>query len=186
MPERLCAVLLFWIVKLSEVDPFSGMLAAPNTLLMAGGPRTVTLAFDVLPVPAFVEVTWTLLFFTPGVVPVTFKETVQDPPAGRLFPVSPTDEVPFVEVAVPLQVLVRLVGVADTSPAGIVSVNAIPFTNELVLPLLMVKVRLVVPFSGIVDAPKALAIVGGLMTLRLAEDRLPSPAFVESITTLLV
>ena len=57
------------IVKLSEVEPFSGMLAAPNALLISGGPTTVMEAFDVLPVPPLVELTLTLLFFTPLVVP---------------------------------------------------------------------------------------------------------------------
>jgi hypothetical protein len=50
-------VLLFWMVKLSEVEPFSGMLAAPKALMITGGPTTVMEAFDVLPVPPSVEVT---------------------------------------------------------------------------------------------------------------------------------
>ena len=45
------------MVKLSEVEPFSGMLRAPNVLLIFGGPTTVIEAFEVLPVPAFVDVT---------------------------------------------------------------------------------------------------------------------------------
>ena len=49
-----------------------------------------------------------------------------------------------------------------------------------------VNVRLVVPFSGMVAAPNAFAIVGGLMTVMLAEDVLPLPASVERIWTLLV
>ena len=54
------------------------------------------------------------------------------------------------------------------------------------LVLLTVKVRLVVPFSGIVAAPNALAMVGGLMTVRLADDVLPLPASVELMVTLLL
>ncbi len=46
------------------------MLAAPKALMIIGGATTVTEAFEVFPVPALVEVTWTLLFFTPAVVPV--------------------------------------------------------------------------------------------------------------------
>ena len=68
-PVSVVVVLLFWMVKDKLVEPFSGMLAAPNTLIMTGGPTTVIDAFDVLPVPASVDVTWTLLFFTPAVVP---------------------------------------------------------------------------------------------------------------------
>ena len=38
-----------------------------------------------------------------------------------------------------------------------------------------------VPFSGIVAAPNALAMVGGLMTVMFAEEVLPLPASVERI-----
>jgi hypothetical protein len=44
-------------VKVSDVEPFSGMLAAPNALIITGGVSTVTLAFEVFPVPPSVEVT---------------------------------------------------------------------------------------------------------------------------------
>ena len=68
-PVRVVMVLLFWIVKLKLVEPFSGMLAAPNALMITGGPTTVMLAFEVFPVPASAEVMLTLLFFTPPVIP---------------------------------------------------------------------------------------------------------------------
>jgi hypothetical protein len=45
------------MVKLSDVEPFSGTLEAPKLLLIVGGPTTVMLAFEVFPVPASVEVT---------------------------------------------------------------------------------------------------------------------------------
>jgi hypothetical protein len=44
-------------VKVNEVEPFSGMLAAPNALIITGGPTTVMLAFEVFPVPPSVEAT---------------------------------------------------------------------------------------------------------------------------------
>lgn len=50
--------------------------------------------------------------------------------------------------------------------------------------LLTVRVRPVVPFSGIVAAPKLLAMCGGLMTLSVSDDVFPLPASVESIVTL--
>jgi len=50
-------VLGFWMVNVSEVVPFSGMLAAPNALVIEGGVATVKLAEAVLPVPPLVEVT---------------------------------------------------------------------------------------------------------------------------------
>jgi hypothetical protein len=51
--------------------------------------------------------------------------------------------------------------------------------------LLRVKVRLVVPFSGMLAAPKALVMDGGLITVRLAEevDNAPVPAAVELMVT---
>jgi hypothetical protein len=45
--------------------------------------------------------------------------------------------------------------------------------------LLMAKVKLVALFSGIEAAPKALVIVGGVATVRLAEAVLPVPPLVE-------
>ena len=164
------------------------MLAAPNALMITGGPTTVMLAFEVLPVPALVEVTCVLLFFTPPVVPATFSETVQEAPGARLAPLKLTDDDPFTAVAVPEHVLAKLPGVATTSPAGRLSVNATPFKVRLALVLLKVSVRLVLPFSGIVAAPNAFAIVGGLMTVKLAldVDCAPVPAAVELIVTLLL
>src|SRR5512142_2250855 len=116
------------MVKVKLVEPFSGMLAAPNALMITGGPTTVMEALEVLPVPALVEVTWTLLFFTPAVVPCTLTETVQLVPGARLAPVKDTDEDPSTAAAVPLHVLFRLPGVATTSPAGRLSVKATPLS----------------------------------------------------------
>lgn len=116
------------MVKLSEVEPLSGMLAAPNALVMVGGPTTLTLALDVFPAPPLVELTLTLLFFTPAVVPCTLTETVQLAFGARLAPERLTVEEPAVAVAVPPHVLFRPEGVATTRPAGRLSVNATPFS----------------------------------------------------------
>src|ERR1700693_1869926 len=65
---------------------------------------TVRLALAVFPVPALVEVTCTLLFFTPVEAPVTLTETVHEPE----FSVAPdklTVPEPAVAVAVPPQPL---------------------------------------------------------------------------------
>ena len=56
-PVSVVVVLLFWMVKLNEVEPFSGMLAAPKALLITGGATTVMEALEVFPVPPSVEVT---------------------------------------------------------------------------------------------------------------------------------
>ena len=120
------------MVKVRLVEPFSGMLAAPNALIMTGGATTVMEALEVLPVPPSVEVTWTLLFFTPAVVPCTLTETVQlalaaKVPAERLILPDPATA-----VAVPPQVLFNALGVATTKPAGRLSVKAIPVRASVV------------------------------------------------------
>src|SRR5260370_19921646 len=114
------------MVKVSEVEPPNGMLAAPKALMITGGATTVMLAFEVLPVPPSVEVTCTLLFFTPAVVPVTFTATVHEALNASVPPDSLTVPEPATAVAVPPQQLVRPFGVATTRPAGKLSVYAPP------------------------------------------------------------
>jgi len=97
-------VLLFWIVKVSEVDPLSRIEAAPKTLMMTGGDTTVIDALVVLPVPPSVEATWVELFFTPAVVPVMLTEKVQLALAARLVPLSMMLPLPAAAVRVPLPV----------------------------------------------------------------------------------
>src|SRR5882724_6008341 len=156
------------------------MLAAPNALMMTGGATTVTLALEVLPVPPSVDVTCTLLFLTPAVVPVTFTDNVHEALTANVPPDRLTDPEPATAVAVPPQVLDSPFGVATTKPAGRVSVKATP-VNAMVLAtgFVMVKVRLVEPFNGIVAAPKALVIVGGVATVMLADAVFPVPPLVE-------
>jgi hypothetical protein len=69
IPVSVFAVLGLLMLKLSEVEPPRGIDAAPKALLIAGGATTVMEAVDVLPGPVVVEVTVTLLFFTPAEVP---------------------------------------------------------------------------------------------------------------------
>ena len=117
--------------KVSNVDPFSAVLDAPKALLSDGGDTTVMLAVEVLPVPALVEVTCTLLFFTPAGVPCTFRETVHEPPPAIVPPERLAEVAPAVAVAVPPQVLLRF-GVEPTvNPLGILSVNATPVSEKL-------------------------------------------------------
>jgi hypothetical protein len=175
------------MVKVRVVVPFSGTLAAPNAFAMVGGPTTVIDAFAVLPVPAFVEVACTLLFFTPAVVPCTSTVTVQLEFGASDWPLRLTEPEPGVAVIVPVQLPPTFAGVATTSPAGRLSVNPAPVMVRFWLLLLSrVKVRLVVPFSGIVAAPNAFTICGGLMTVRFADEIFPLPASVDRICTLLL
>jgi hypothetical protein len=57
IPLSVVVVLGFVTVKLKLVEPLSGIEAAPNDFEIVGGATTVTLAFDVLPVPPSFEVT---------------------------------------------------------------------------------------------------------------------------------
>jgi hypothetical protein len=185
MPVSVVVAFGLLIVKLSEVDPFNGIEPAPNALLNTGGAATVNVALEVFPVPPFVELTVTLLFFTPAVVPVTFTENVHEVDGTKLAPERLTLEEPATAViAPPPQVPVNPLGVATTSPAGRLSVNAIPLSVEFVFELVIVKLRVVLPFSGTVAAPNDFVIEGGLITVMLAEAVLPVPASTE--LTLLV
>jgi hypothetical protein len=175
----LTAVFGLLMVKVTVVVPFSGMLAAPNALAMVAGATTVMEAFDVLPVPPSVEVTCTLLFFTPAVVPCTLTTTVQLALAAIVPALRVIEPEPAVAVTVPLQVLLSPFGVATTRPAGRVSVKATPLSATPVLGLVMVNVSDVVPFSGMLAAPNALAIDGGAATVKLAVAVLPVPPLVE-------
>ena len=147
--------------------------------MITGGATTVTLAFDVFPVPPSVEVTCTLLFLTPAVVPCTLTETVQLALVANVPAVKLTLPEPATAVAVPLQVLFNPLGVATTSPAGKLSVNAMPLSATPAFGFVILNVRLVVPFSGMLAAPNAFVIVGGEATVRLAEAVLPVPPLVE-------
>jgi len=96
--------------------------------------------------------------------------------------------VPAVAVTVPPQVFVTP-GVLDTTRValpgplltGNVSLNATPVRSPatVVFGLLMVKVTVVVPFSGMLAAPKAFEIVGAATTVIEAFEVLPAPPSVE-------
>lgn len=91
-------------------------------------------------------------------VPVMFTEIVQVPTAVRLLLKLIVPD-PAVAVTVPPQVLV-IPGVAATcKPVGSVSVKLVLMATTF--GLLMTKFTVVVPFTGIVAAPKLLLICGG-------------------------
>jgi hypothetical protein len=143
---------------------------------------TVMLAEAVLPGPASFDVTLVVtLFFNPTVVPVTFTAKVQNAPAAKLAPNRLTLADPAVAVMPPPpQDPVTPLGVATIRPAGKVSVKPTPLSDTLTLGLVIVKLRLVIPFSRMVGAPNALLIMAGTSvedsTVRLAEAVLPGPA----------
>lgn len=127
-----------------------------------GFPRPAEYVADTFPVT---------LFFVPTLVPVTSTEKEQELDAARFNAVMPIVLLPALAVMLPVQFPLRWLGVATTRPAGNVSL-AETFINVTVeFGFAKVKVRDVVPLSGIVAAPKLLAIVadtGGAITVRLA------------------
>jgi hypothetical protein len=143
----------------------------------------MTLAFEVFPVPPFVELTVTELFCVPPMIASTFTENVQFPPAARLPPVRLTVVDPAVAVAVPPQVFVSAFGVATTNPEGKVSANATPVRGTVVFGFEIEKVRLVLVPNRIEAAPNVLVIEGGPTTVMLAVPELPVPPFVELTVT---
>ena len=118
IPFNVVAVFGLVTVNVKLVVPFSGMLAAPNALLMVGGATTVREVLEVLPVPATVSLTVTLLGANPATVPCTFTEIVHDTPAARLAPAKVMLPEPAVAVGVVLQVLLKPLGVATISVPG--------------------------------------------------------------------
>jgi len=169
-PLSALAVFGLVMVKLSVLLPFNAILAGANALLIAGGTTTVMFAVEVLPVPPLVEVADTLLLFTPAVVPVTFTLKVHEVLVVKVAPARLTVPEPATAVMVPPpQLPVKPLGVATASPAGRVSVNATPVSAMvLAAGLVMVKLKLVDPFSEMLAAPNALVIVGGWTTVSVA------------------
>jgi len=145
-------------VKVTDWPKTEG-LAEEVTVVVVFDLFTVRLAFAVVDVPPGVEVTCTLLFLTPIDVPVTFSDTVQLAKFARLPPDKLAEPDPATAVAVPLQVLLRLLGVATTTPAGKVSVNATAVSVPPVPGLLMVNVSEDVALKTIVVGEKAFATV---------------------------
>jgi hypothetical protein len=159
------------MVKVRLVLVFRLIWPAPKAFEIVGGASTVMLADAVFPVPPLVEVTaLVVLFFTPAVVPVTFTLTTHDAFAATLPPLRLVELLPALAVTVPPQLFVTPGVLATTNPGGNESVNAKPF-NATVFPagFVIVKLRLVLPFSGIVAAPKAFAMAGGAAMVSLCK-----------------
>src|SRR5262249_41926688 len=156
----------------------------PNCLVTVCGATTVSVTvLLVAPVPPFVELTAPVVFVTtPACVPVTFTTTVQVAPGVAMLPPVRLMLVELaVAVTVPPQELTTPGVDATCSPFVSVSLKAIPVSDVvLAAGLVIVKVAVVVPFSGMVAAPNALLIVGGATILIVAVLLVaPVPPFVE-------
>jgi hypothetical protein len=181
IPVSVTAAFGLLTLKVKVVVPFSGIVAAPNALVIVGGVATARFAVAVLPVPPLVEVTLPVVFVKfPDAVPVTLTWTAQLLFVAMVPPVRVMVPEPAIAVAVPPHVFVTPLGVATTIPAGSVSVKATPVSaTALAAGFVTVKVRAVVPFKGIAAAPNALAMEGGATTLIDAEAVPPVPPSVD-------
>src|SRR5438128_2408415 len=170
------------MVKINVLLPLSRIVLGLKTLLIVGGATTVRLAV-LLAVPATgvcVVVTPDVVFgCTPAVLLVTSKMTVQLLLVGIVIPLKPRAVAPATRLfgVVPTHVPVTL------PPAALifvnVSVNDAPVSVVEVFELLKVNVTVLVPPDWIDVGLKALAIVGGFATVRLAVAVLPVPPFVD-------
>ena len=141
---------------------------------------TVRVSVAVLPGPPSFELTAPdVLVKLPAAVPVTFTTTVQEPLVAMVPPVRLMLLPPAAADAVPLQVLLSPFGVATTRPNGSVSLNATPVNATPLFGFWMVNVNVLVAFSGMVFGLNALAMLGGLATVRVAVAAVPVPPFVE-------
>ena len=119
-----------------------------------------------MPVPPLVEVTGALVFTNvPGALVFTAIESVQPEPVAIVPALMLTDPEPATAVAVPPHVFASPFGVATTSPAGSVSVNATPVApTVLAVGFVIVNVNVEVPFCGTVPGVNDAAIDGGATT----------------------
>src|SRR5262249_32953905 len=154
------------------VVPFKGIFVGANVFVTVGALATINVAvLLVAPVPPFVELTAPVVFDTvPDCVPVTFTTIVQVAPGvAMLPPVRLMLVLLAAAVTVPPQEFVTPGVLATCSPLVNVSLNAIPFSALVLLAgFVIVNVTVVVPFSGMLTAPKALEMVGGATTFRSA------------------
>src|SRR5215472_7187128 len=101
----------FVTVKLNEVVPLTGMLAAPKDSPNDGGATTVRLAVAAFPAPAFNDVTAVVFVKLPAMLPVTFTESEHWLLAASETPLSDRLPLPDTAVAVPPQLFRSASGV---------------------------------------------------------------------------
>ena len=171
------------IVRL--VVPANGTVSAPKVFVAVGRRTTVTVSLAVFPVPAFAEVTASVVFVIwPGEVGVTSTLTVHARFAATVPPASWTSEAPGVAVNEPPHELTGFAGSATTRPAGNESVTPSPVTATE-FELEMSSAIRTVPFSGTNSALNVLTIDGGASTSRFAVAGLPLAVSAE-VTALVV
>jgi hypothetical protein len=168
--DRVVVLFGLLMLKVSEVVPLTGMLAAPKAFARVGGATTVSVAEAVLPVPPFVDVTALVVFRNcPAVVAVTATLKVQLALAAMVAPDREIVLLPLVERGVPPQTV--LVPLATVRPAGKTSVKPMPISaTVLAAGLVMVKLKEVELFVTIIDGMNTLEITGGAVPLTTVMD----------------
>jgi len=149
------------------VLPFSTIVPTPNDFVMTGGATTVTVAvLLVVPGPlSFEEMLPVVFGWAPALIPVTLTTIAHEPTDASDPPVRLRLPVPAVAVTVPPQLPLSPLGVEICKPAGKVSLKAMPVSAmALVTGFMMVRVSVVVPLRGMVEAPNALLMTGGWPT----------------------
>ncbi len=151
-------------VEITAAPPGT-IFGAEKDFVMVGGPfgPTVSVAVAVFPSPAGLDVTVTLLMCAPAVVPVTLTEIVQEPFTGKVAPESEMLLDPARAVKVPPpHVALWPFGVETVTPAGRLSVKPTPVRGTAFAAwLVIVKLRVELPFSTIVLGVNAFVMDGG-------------------------
>jgi hypothetical protein len=127
-----------------------------------------------------------VLMKSSGKVALTFTRNVQEVPGGSVAPERLTAFDPETAVMLPPpHDPVRPFGVATTRPVGNVSAKATP-VSATVLALATVKLRLVLPFDTMREAPNDFVIEGGTTTATLAVAVTPVPPSVDVIAAVVL
>ena len=153
-----------------EVPP-TAMLLGEKALVIVGGISTDKVAEAVPPVPPFVELTLpVVLARAPVVVAATLTLMAQLVLTPTVPPLRLIAGSPGFGAKVPPQVLVAFGVAATCIPVGKASLTATPLcATVLAAGLVMVMVRVEVPFAGMLAGANALVMVGADTTVKVAE-----------------
>ena len=154
------------------VVPFNGMVEAPKDAVMDGAVPTLSVPLEAdEPVPPLVDERLPVeADRLPVCEAVTLAETVQVLPGVAMAPPERAMELPpAVAVALPPQLFDRLGTEAIVTPVGRVVLKPMPLrATELAPGLVMVKVRVLEPLTGMALGLNAAELAGGATTEMLA------------------
>ena len=109
---------------------------------------------------------------------MTLTVSMHEEFAAMVPPVRLTVDDNAVAVGVPLQVFVRLGEDETTRPEGSESLTATPVRPTL-FGFVILRVKVVLPFKGMVETANVFKSTGGAMTVRLADELFPVPPSVD-------